>query len=402
MFLLYVVTWPYARVKATGGDVKWQGRLGLIPETNCDIWIHASSVGEVKVISHLIRYLKESRPSVRIHLTAMTEQGVKTAESILSDPTTISYFPLDTGAVIKRTLNKLNPSVIVIAETEIWPSLILRAKGREIPLVLVNGRMSPGGFKQYKRFSQATKQLLACYDRLFFKSETDRDLFAQLGVASEMSTVAGDMKFDAPLLHYSAEELAVVRKHLGVAENDFLFVAGSTRPGEEQLLLDAFNNAETRPGRLRLVVAPRHLERLDEIKTLLRTTNTAFSLYGGGDTTGVILVERMGILNELYAAADLAFVGGTLVDLGGHNIIEPVWAGTPVIFGPHTANVSEAVDYIMYHHYGQQIDSADNLASVLQQVVTGELSFTRKEEFDLESSATSIAGRYILERLNNA
>ncbi len=402
MFLLYVVTWPYARLKAAGGDVKWQGRLGLVPETNCDIWIHASSVGEVRVISHLLRHLKESRPLVRIHLTAMTDQGFSIAESTLSDLVTVSYFPVDTGAVIKRTLNKLTPSIIVIAETEIWPNLILRAKGRGIPIVLVNGRISPRGFTQYKRFASASKTLLACYDRLFFKSETDRDRFAQLGVSSEVSTVAGDMKFDAPLLRLTNERRAAMRRHLGVAENDFMFVAGSTRTGEEQLLLDAFHTVKERHGHLRLVIAPRHLERMDEIKALLRSSNTAFSLYGESDTTGVILVERMGILNELYAAANLAFVGGTLVDLGGHNILEPVWAGTPVIFGPHTSNVADAVDYVIGHDYGQQVDSADHLAVVLRQAVVGEKTFTRKENSDFETSATSIAGRYILERLKNA
>ena len=152
-----------------------------------------------------------------------------------------------------------------------------------------------------------------------------------------------------------------------------------------------------------MIIAPRHVERVGEIKALFEEKGLPYAIYGHTSTgDNIILVDKMGLLNDLYLAADLAFVGGTLVDIGGHNILEPVWAGTPVIFGPYLSNVLEAADYILANNYGEKVASENDLMNLFQQVIAGDFSFAVKTENDLRNSATAMAGDYILKRLQRA
>lgn len=395
--MILLLLYPYGRLRAAGGDPLWQGRLGLDTLNEVDIWLHAASVGEVKVVGHLVRYVKKVAPNRKIHVTVMTRQGYKQAQTIMTGLATVSFFPLDAALIIDRMLNKLSPRVIAIAETEFWPNLIDRSHRRGISLVLVNGRISERSFGRYKKIRGLMTRLLGCYARLFVRTESDRDRLAFFGVSPEKMVVAGDMKFDAPLMIQSAGRLSEIRSRLGVSDNEFLLVAGSTRPGEEQLLLAACRKASEKQPHVRLAIAPRHLDRLQEINDLLDAA--AVNHYKYGDlkrSEGVILVDRMGILNDLYMAADLAFVGGTLVDIGGHNILEPVWAGTPVLFGPYTGNVSEAAGYILDHDYGSRVATVEEMAALIIEIIDGRRKFARKEEHDLETSATALAGDYIV------
>jgi 3-deoxy-D-manno-octulosonic-acid transferase len=303
-------------------------------------------------------------------------------------------------SAVGRSLDRIRPRCIVIAETEIWPNLIDVAAGRQIPVILVNGRMSEKSFRRYRRVAGSLGKLLSLYDRFFFKTEEDRERFASFGVEDSRSVVSGDMKFDAPLDERSEGRITELRHRMSIVETDFLVVAGSTRPGEEKQLLAAYRSLKREYPRLRLLLAPRHIERTDEIATLLKGLNEPYIMYGSDRTgEGVILVDKMGILNELYMAADVAFVGGTLVNIGGHNLLEPVWAGTPVLFGPHVGNVQEAADYIIEHRYGAGVTSVDDLARTLVTILDKRLSFETKSETDLKQAATSIAGDYIREKL---
>lgn len=385
----------------------WRGRLGLIsPLGPRDVWMHAASVGEVKVLGYLIDYLKKQDATLRIHVTVMTRAGFKTATDQLDDKgdsVTLSYFPLDALPAVRRSLDLINPASLVIAETEIWPNLISQAAQRNIPIVLVNGRMSEKAFRMYRYVRSFMKRLLALYDRFFFKTEGDFERYRHFGVTPGNSVVVGDMKFDAPLLPRSEGRRSEMRARAGVSDDNFLLVAGSTRPGEEAILANVFRAVHAKHKNFRMIIAPRHVERVGEVKALLEEKGLPCDLYGNTSTAnGIILVDRMGFLNDLYMAADLAFVGGTLVDIGGHNILEPVWAGTPVIFGPYLSNVSEAADYILANSYGAKVASESDLAGLLQQVIAGELSFAVKTENDLRNSPTAMAGDYILKRLKGA
>ena len=401
--LVYLLLYPFGRRRARRGDLLWQGRLGLdLPDRTADIWLHAASVGEVRVLGNLVAFLAKSRPDVAIHVTTMTRAGYDTARDILHRQASISLFPLDAAPPIRRTLDRLRPRMIVVAETEIWPNLIRLAGDRRIPIVLVNGRMTESSFSKYRLVAPVMRKLLGSYDRFFFKSEPDQVRYAYFGVTSQSAEVAGDMKFDMPLVTKSEADLRELRSFLGAGDDRFGFLAGSTREGEEAMLLDVFCRLRGSHPRLRLCLAPRHLDRLDQVAALLESHHLPYRRFGEnkGDVS-VTLVDRMGILTDLYSAADLAFVGGTLVDIGGHNILEPVWAGTPVLFGPYLSNVMEAADYIASHNFGARVDSVDELESVVDEVISGQRQFVLQDETDAEHSATATVGNYILGRLSD-
>lgn len=401
--LIYIIIYPWARYQAVRGKDMWRGRLGIdLPSRQVDLWMHAASVGEVRVLGNLIAFLLKARPQIRIHVTAITRTGVETARSLLPRRVSLSCFPLDVASVMRATLDRLQPRLVVVAETEIWPNLIRELAKRGVPVVLVNGRMTESSQRKYRYMAGTLRHLLSSYERFFFKSEADRDRFLSFGLPVERTIVAGDMKFDAPPALKSKEWVDEIRTEIGVETKHFLLVAGSTRPGEETLLLETYDKLRKSQPQMRLVLAPRHLERLDEVRRLLEERRTPYCLYGDGrECEAVALVDRMGILNDLYLAADLAFVGGTLVNIGGHNILEPVWARTPVVFGPSVENVSEAADYIITRNYGVMVRNADEMTDLISRVIEGRVRFAVKDDDDLSRSATAIAGEYILKRLTD-
>lgn len=402
--IAYLLLYPYARWRAGQGNALWQGRLGRgLLKQPVNVWMHAASVGEVKVIGNLVTFIKQARPETTLHLTTMTSTGLDTARSVLDGRASVSAFPLDATPAMVRTLDSLCPQVIVIAETEIWPNLIRLAAGRDIPLVLVNGRMTERSMNRYRPFTISLSRLLACYDRFFFKSETDRGRFALFGVSPDQGEVAGDMKFDAPLTPRSDERVSELRDQLGIGPADFLLLAGSTRPGEESKLLRVFGEVRAKYPAFRMALAPRHLERLDEVKKLLAEVGIPYSTYSGSEPCpGVALVDRMGVLSDLYEAADMAFVGGTLVDIGGHNILEPVWVRTPVVYGPYLGNVVEAAEYIEQHNYGMRVGSVEELITIVEDVIDGQRTFAVREESGPGQTASATVGNYILKRITHA
>lgn len=396
---IYVLASPFLRAKARRGDSLWRGRLLWDrPEGPVDLWIHAASAGEVRMAAVLIQHLRREAPDTAIHVTVMTEAGYNAARDVIAEDASVSYYPIDVRKHVTVLYEQLRPKVLVIAETEIWPNLITGASDRGIPVVLVNGRMSPKAYGRYKTIRSMFAGLLARYDRFFLKSDEDLQRYAYFGVSADKASVTGDMKFDAPLAPRSEGRRRELRTRAAIGENDTLLIAGSTRPGEEALLLDMYKRLRDKNPRLRLILAPRHLDRLEEVSHLITSSGAVLRLYSSdGPAAGdeVVLLDRMGVLTDLYTAADIAFVGGTLVDLGGHNLLEPVWAGTPVVFGPSVDNVAEAAAYIESHRFGRRVGSAEELSTVLADFLSGQLRFAQKTESDLEGSATVTAVRYI-------
>lgn len=402
--LVYWGCYLYGKGRADRGDQMWKGRLGLAASPHpSDIWLHAASVGEVKVSSHLVNYLLRRNPNLKIHITTMTRTGFNTSLQLYSNPNvSVSFFPLDAHTPVHRTLQTVAPKMVTIAETEIWPNFISGARQHRIPVILVNGRMTDKAFRRYNRLKFALKPLFSAYERFFFKTDEDAERYRRLGIDSSRAVIAGDMKFDAPLADRSPDSREKIRQSLGVAADDFLFVAGSTRPGEEAIVADTFNRLTAESRKVIVVIAPRHVERADEIDALLKEKAISFRLYGDEQRTdSMILVDRLGVLNDLYLAADAAFVGGTLVDIGGHNILEPVWAGCPVLFGPSLHNVSEASQHIIENSYGTLVRSDDELVSMLKKIHSGDIMFQRKESRDVQKSPTAMIGEYILRRLSD-
>ncbi|NOY88629.1 MAG: hypothetical protein GXO93_04455 [FCB group bacterium] len=393
------------KVKALKGNRLWQGRLGLIPPSvPTHIWIHAASVGEVRVIGYLINYLKERKPDIKIHITTMTTTGFNTALRFYASPNvTFSYFPIDAKKAIKRTVDAIAPKILVIAETEIWPVLVDEMSQRGIPVVIINARMSPQAFRKYKLARNFFKKVLEKYDYFFFKTEQDFNRYLYFGIKRSKASIVGDMKFDAPLVKYSPEEIIQIKKEYILEKKTFLFVAGSTRPDEEAIMAKVFKRLLTEKIPITMVIAPRHLERMEEVKSLLDNSGLAYRMIDDPDNGArVVLVNRMGILNRLYAIANLSFVGGTLADIGGHNLLEPVWAKCPVVFGPSVYNVKEAADYIVKNKYGAMVNSEEKLFSVIKRVYSGKVIYNTKTENELEKSPTATIGEYLLKKLNDA
>jgi 3-deoxy-D-manno-octulosonic-acid transferase len=406
MFLIYLAVLPFGWFRARRGSMIWRQRLLLDTVSGpFDLWIHASSVGEVKIVSYLVDYLLRTAPTLNILVTVITETGHKAASAEFAGRVTVRFFPADASALVRRALGQIQPKMIVIAETEIWPNFILEAHRIGIPLILINGRMSEKANRRYGWMKKSMRRVLACHRHFFFKTPEDAARYAEYGVGPDRVTVAGDMKFDAPLIDKSPDKLSAIRRQAGVASDEFLLVAGSTRPGEEAQLCALYTRVKAQCPRLRLLLAPRHVDRVDDIKALLAQLGLGCRLFGEStsESSGceVILVDRMGILNDLYAAADLAFVGGTLADIGGHNILEPVWAGTPVVYGPSLANVSESARYIERHKFGMRVESAEELTQVVADICAKRLSFRIKSAEDFRHSPTAMIGDYIMKQLRH-
>ncbi|UCD63877.1 MAG: hypothetical protein JSW34_00170 [Candidatus Zixiibacteriota bacterium] len=394
----------YGRRRAERGDLLWKGRLGLLTSLRPGhVWLHAASVGEVKVSGYLVAYLLKRKPALRIHLTTMTRAGFNSALKLYSSPNvSISYCPLDSPSAVRRTFDGIRPRVLIIAETEIWPNLVCEAHKRGIPVILINGRMTEKACRRYRWVRSAIGSVLKRYERFFFKTQPDADRYRRFGVDDSRAVVAGDMKFDAPLLERTPEIVTRSRALIGAGPDDFVLVAGSTRPGEETVLADVFAALKAEGRNIIVVIAPRHIDRIDEIRAALDERQIGYTLIGDRERKqNIILVDRVGLLNELYLGANLAFVGGTLADIGGHNILEPVWAGCPVLFGPSIHNVREAADYIIKNSFGATVHSGEELLSLLKKVADGDIMFQRKQDRDLGSSPTAGIGDYILKVLSD-
>lgn len=389
--------------KLKAGEKFWQGRFGQIVDLQpANIWLHAASVGEIKVIGHLIRKMQKEKPTIKIHITAMTRTGYETANKLYPS-CQLSFFPFDHKQAIRRTLDILQPQLLLVAETEIWPNLILEASKRNIPIALINGRMSEKAFGRYRLIDSVMSKLLTQYSRLFVKTEADAKRFKSFESSQSIHIeVAGDMKFDAPVIELSWEDKVATRNRFYFAETDKLLVCGSTRPGEEQQLIDIFKQVQKDNQEFKLVLAPRHLDRLDEIGRLLDESGINWRNHDTmNKQAGIVLVTQMGLLEQLYSIAEIAFVGGTLVDIGGHNLLEPVWRGTPVLFGSSIFNVQEQADYLVKHKYGAMAKNKDELLNFLIKFLAEDILFTMKTSSDIHDTATAKISRFVYETITH-
>lgn len=393
--------------------MNWADRLTQRIDHRCDLWMHAASVGEVRMLEPLIGTLQANRR--RLVLSVMTAAGAQEAVRRYgqSGSVTVILFPLDFPNKLAQLFDAATPRLLVIAETEIWPNLISEAALRALPIVLVNGRLTERAFGRYQLLGGTIGRLLGHYKKLFVKSPLDRDRFVALGAAEERIEVTGDLKAAGTIRQLTPDERQAFRAHHAILHDEFLLVAGSTRPGEEVLMLDWYLAARQRFPRLRLLLAPRHLERMNEVIAELKSRQLSVRLLPLEDTGDrleqpdqtegpVLLMNAMGHLTRWYGAADIACVGGTLVPIGGHNLFEPLQAGVPVLFGPSTFNVQEAASRIMAHRWGRQIESVDDLSGIVASMLNGEAPFASYQpDSGAESAATRIS-IYLEEQLRDA
>jgi 3-deoxy-D-manno-octulosonic-acid transferase len=349
--LLTLPYWVLQRLRHGKYGAGLGERLGRIPQrlvaqpAKPTIWIHAVSVGEVLAISGLATELAKQFSQHRIVVSTTTDTGQKLARSRFGEEN-VFYFPLDFAFAIRPYLRLLQPKLVLIAETEFWPNFLRLAHASGARIAVVNARISDRSRPGYRRFRRLLTRVLRHVDLFLAQTGEDARRLAEIVAAPELVLTTGNLKFDVPA-PAAPPIIASLRAVFQQAQASPVIVCGSTVEGEEPLLLQAFINILASHPRAVMVLAPRHPERFGEVTELLNQLGIRFwrrSLWGGDPILGgVLLIDTIGELAALYALADVAFVGGSLVPRGGHNIIEPALHGVPIVVGNHTENFRDIV-----------------------------------------------------------
>ncbi|RMG50491.1 MAG: 3-deoxy-D-manno-octulosonic acid transferase [Acidobacteria bacterium] len=364
----------------------WRERLGHIGHLESSgaatVWVHAVSVGETLAVYPLLRVLHDRAPEVKIVVSTVTETGQAVARRRFGEWARVIYFPFDFGFSVRRCLEAINPSLVLVVETEIWPTFLRLCRRRGIPVILVNGRISNRSFAGYRTVRSFMERVLDHFTLLLMQSARDAERILALGADPGRVMVTGNLKYDLeiPNVDQKISELNDVFDLTGSP----LIVAGSTASGEEKWVLEAFAILSQKSGmeNVRLLLAPRHPERFGEVAALIE--RMGFDFVRRSEAKGerverssrVILLDTLGELAAVYATADVVFVGGSLVPVGGHNILEPALFGKPIVIGPYTSNFQAIVDEFKAEHALIQLSPPSpgsyeqRLADIFEQLFT--------------------------------
>jgi 3-deoxy-D-manno-octulosonic-acid transferase len=352
-------------------------RLGSLPKGvswGNPLWVHAVSVGEVKAVSRLVEELRKIYPDKKIVISTVTPTGNKIAKSFAQENDFVTYLPLDLSFIVRRVLDRVDPCLFIIAETEIWPNLLSYLSKKGIPSIVVNGRISDGSFRGYSAIRCLIKPILAKIHSFCVQTQRDAERLEYLGVPTDKVHVTGNMKFDIPPAGDGKEK--DTRMKLGLSAEDKLFVCGSTHPKEEEILLGVYRELLKDFPSLKLLLAPRHPERGSEVvqivsgsgfrgilvSTLPKECSTCLA-------TPVFILDKVGELVSFYAIADIVFVGGSLVEKGGHNLLEPVALGKPVLFGPSMFNFRDMKDLFLHQRAAIQVKDPQDLVTLTARIL---------------------------------
>lgn len=335
-------------------------------------WFHAVSVGEAEAAFPIVREFRARHPSLPILVTCTTPTGSARIKSVLGDEVAHVYLPYDLPGCVARFLDHFQPHLAVIMETEIWPNLYRECGRRGIPLAIVNGRLSEKSARGYRRIAKLTADSLAPVSLVAAQTPLDAKRYMEIGVDPKKVTVTGNVKFD---IEFTAEMRG---KALALREELFgnrpTWIAGSTHPGEEEQVLDALARIRSEIPDTLLALAPRHPDRFQEVRALCARRGYAVrcrseSTPCGGDIE-VFLIDSLGELRLFYGVAEVAFVGGSLIPQGGHNVLEPAAAGVPTLFGPHMFNFAEIARKLKDGGGGSEIGNAEELATAVAHWLT--------------------------------
>ncbi len=351
------------------------------------LWVHALSVGEVLSAVSLARALKQKYPGRPVVFSASTLTGFETASRLFqNDLDAVFYFPYDLIFSIRSVINRIHPALVVIVETDIWPNFLSEMKRRLIPVILVNARLSDHSYSGYRRFSRLTSPIFQCFSFVCAQSGEDARRFMGLGLPAGKVTIAGNLKYDSPPDLASENTIRSLRRILSGITHQQCLVAGSTHPGEEAILLKAFSRLRTRIPALCLILAPRDIDRANEIRNLAVSDGLTADLLTqmedspALDPPNVVVVNTIGHLKTLYALSDVAFVGGSLIDFGGHNPLEPAAFAKPILLGPHTGDVAESCNRLLASGGAQVVhDTTELVQAALTLLKSPERSRTMGE-----------------------
>jgi 3-deoxy-D-manno-octulosonic-acid transferase len=349
---------------------RWPERFGFVTPMrgHRTLWVHAVSVGEVRSAAPLVSALVEQNPKHRVVVTTMTPTGREQVRELFGERVSHYYVPYDFPDAVRRFLDRVRPEVAVIAETEFWPNLFAGCARRRIPLLLVNGRVSQASLRGYLRVPNIARAMLSNADLLCAQTRVDAQRLRNLGAPDELVHVTGNLKFDVELPAQLLAEAGALRVQWGADRP--VWIAASTHAGEERKVLDAFAELKRRHSNLLLVLVPRHPERFQAVARLCRRRGYTVALRSRTrcslpPSTEVLVGDTMGELQRLYAAADVAFIGGSLVPHGGQNLLEACAVRVPVVFGPHMFHFEEISAMALERGAARQVHDVHGLAAAI-------------------------------------
>jgi 3-deoxy-D-manno-octulosonic-acid transferase len=365
------------------------------------VWVHAVSVGEVTAARPIIRELRRREPLIHIVLSTTTPTGRAMAERGGLDVDAIVYFPLDFPFIVHRTLNVIRPRVFTTVDTEIWPNLLWMLKQRGARTAIVNAKISDRSHRRSRFIRPLYAWALSNVDAICAQSSLDVERFLALCADPAIVRAAGNAKFDEQCPQITAARAAGLRQELGIAPDCPVVVAGSTNPGEEGPVLDAFWRLRVAHTDARLLIAPRHPERTEEVAQVVldhgwaplrRTEMIAAGLPEASGEPPVIVLDTIGELAEVYGIATVAFVGGSLIPKGGHNVLQPIAQGKPVLFGPHMQNQKDIAAIALREGVAWSVADAEELAA----------QFLRLVESPRELERVAALGPQVIEKYRGA
>lgn len=375
------------------------------------VWLHAVSVGEVLLLRPVIAELRRQRPDIEIWLSTTTHTGQGVAREKYPD-CRVLYFPLDFTWSVRRALDRVRPDVVGLVELELWPNFIRAVADRGTPLVLINGRIGERSFRGYRRIRFLMRRVLGAFTALGMQSPEYARRMVELGAPVDRVCVTGSVKFDGVALLRDEPRLRMLRDEVGLASNERILLAGSTHAPEEQSVLACYQRLRSEFPGLRLVIAPRHQERFNEVAELIaqaglplqrRSRTGALKTFGGG--APVVLLDTLGELSSWWGLAEVAFVGGSLSTRGGQNMLEPCAVGAAVVVGPNTWNFKPAVELLTAAGGLAVIQTADELACEIRSLLldaerAGLMRVAARRAIESQQGATSLTVELLLGNLS--
>jgi 3-deoxy-D-manno-octulosonic-acid transferase len=360
----------------------WKQRFGIInrkfPEKKC-IWLHAVSVGEVNAAKTIIKELQNKFTNFEIIISTTTDTGYARATNIFGENFKVFYFPFDFSWIMSRAFRNIRPAICLLMEQEVWPNFVQTAQRSNVPVVVVNGRISDKGFARYKKAKFISKIIYKKVTLILAQTEEYAQRFITIGTPAEKVIVTGSLKYDTAQITDKVDGADTLAAQLNIGD-ERLWIAGATGPGEEKIILDVFKDLTARQQfkDLRLAIVPRKPERFDEVAQLIKDAGFYFVRYSdikntnykSSDKTPVILGDTMGDLRKFYSLSNIIFVGRSLVPMGGSDMMEAAALGKPTIFGPHAFNFRQTVDALIQDEGAVMVQDEQDLLQTMQKCLT--------------------------------
>jgi len=406
-FILFRLFWR--GFKAPEYRKRWQERLAFYPKklSYNVIWIHAVSVGEAEAVFPLVKRLQQQFPENSFLITTTTPTGSARVQAVLNDTVSHVYLPYDLPCVISRFIRIFKPKIAIVMEKEIWPNLYAGCAKNNVPVMIINARLSANSAKGYKKIPGLVKPALNAVSWIATQTNEDKQRFIEIGAQNEAISVCGNLKFDLARDESIIQQAKLLKQQL--FKNRFVWIIASTHDKEEAIFFDIYPQLKKQIPELLLLVVPRHPERFElvnklaiksQFKTCMRSSQVACT-----EETDVYIADTMGELKLLYGVADICFVGGSMVPIGGHNILEPAMMEVPILFGPYMVNFKEITKNVLALEAAIQCFDKQGLLDTVLHLYQHEddrnkLAIKAKQFIDSNQGATEETLKIIVDQLN--